>query len=220
MDSLFYPFHLCHERTLSRLLEDYQVVHFRDFMALQLTPLMGTTAFSDRMGDYYPDLLASGRIIQGHDVSGPMNADIAAAVNRDLADSQWRRIFHRALHEDYRFQRGLFDVSQLSKEKDSMVDETAILTKFTSSDWENREYQVETVKNLSRRAFTDKDGPVFEYGWAMIKTSASLRYTFQLCETLHVVASTDSSTHSQLLIRTCEREGIHLTHAYINREGY
>ncbi|MCZ6798878.1 MAG: hypothetical protein O7F12_00165, partial [Nitrospirae bacterium] len=72
MNALFYPFHLCHEQTLHILLVDFEHIHFRDFMALQLTPLMGTTAFPDRMGDYYPNLLKKGRLIQGHSVSGRM----------------------------------------------------------------------------------------------------------------------------------------------------
>ncbi len=73
MDALYYPFHLCHEQTLHQILKDYSPVHFLDFMALQFTPFMGATGFPDRMGDYYPELLESGRIIQGHDVSGPLS---------------------------------------------------------------------------------------------------------------------------------------------------
>ena len=47
MNALYYPFHLCHDHTLSRLLTDFSTVHFRDFMTLQLTPMVGTTAFPD-----------------------------------------------------------------------------------------------------------------------------------------------------------------------------
>lgn len=220
MNALYYPFHLCHERTLHRLVEDYDVVHFRDFMALQLTPFMGTTAFPDRMGDYYPELLAEGRIIQGHTVNGPMDTEIVAAVNRDLADSRWRGIFHEALQNDYRFQRGLFGVAQLSREQDSKSDDSSVLSQFTSPAWRDRPYQVKTVKDLSRRAFTEEDGPAYEYGWALIKTTASLVYTIRLCETLKVVAATDSSAHSQLLTCTCQREGRQLTNSCISREGY
>ncbi|TKB65850.1 MAG: hypothetical protein E8D52_15765 [Nitrospira sp.] len=60
---LFYPFHLCHERTLQRLLERYQQVHFRDYMAIQISLFCGTMAFPDRMGDAFPDLLASKRLV-------------------------------------------------------------------------------------------------------------------------------------------------------------
>ena len=66
MDALFYPFHLCHEKTLRGLLQKFHAIHFRDFMALQLTPLTGMTAFPDRMGDYYPEELEAGNIVQGH----------------------------------------------------------------------------------------------------------------------------------------------------------
>ena len=115
MNALYYPFHLCHERTLEHLLKEYTIVHFRDFMALQLTPFMGTTAFPDRMGDYYPQLLEAGRIIQGHNVSGTLPPDVIAAVNHDLADPTWRSIFHEALSDDYRFQGTLFDESAIQK---------------------------------------------------------------------------------------------------------
>src|SRR5215204_475370 len=93
---LFYPFHLCHERTLSRLLGEFRRVHFRDYMAIQLSPFAGTTAYSDRMGDTYPDLLAEGRLMQGYSVSGPLSPQSISAVDRDLADPIWRGLFHTA----------------------------------------------------------------------------------------------------------------------------
>ena len=66
--ALFYPFHLCHPETLARLLTRFATVHFRDFMALQLYSLSGMTAFQDRMGMSFPDLIESGRLVQGYDV--------------------------------------------------------------------------------------------------------------------------------------------------------
>ena len=113
MNALYYPFHLCHDRTLARLLADYSIVHFRDFMALQLTPMVGTTAFPDRMGDDHPELLKAGRIVQGHNVSGAMSSETSNAVNRDLADAQWRGLFQESLLNNYRFQRGF--ISQTTK---------------------------------------------------------------------------------------------------------
>jgi len=40
--ALYYPFHLCSRDTLTHLLSAYALVHFRDYMALQLTPMCGT----------------------------------------------------------------------------------------------------------------------------------------------------------------------------------
>nr|MBI3613820.1 hypothetical protein [Nitrospirota bacterium] len=108
---LYYPFHLCHERTLARLLDTYASVHFRDYMAMQLSPMSGTTAYVDRMGDAHGELVRAGRIVQGYSVSGAPDAEIVAAVNRDLADPIWRSLFHEALQENRRFQRGLLDLS-------------------------------------------------------------------------------------------------------------
>ena len=87
--ALFYPFHLCHPETLARLLTRFITVHFRDFMALQLTPMSGMTAFQDRMGMSFPNLVESGRLVQGYDVSGPLPPTVAAAFDRDLHDPLW-----------------------------------------------------------------------------------------------------------------------------------
>ena len=118
---LYYPFHLCHERTLQRLLEEYGSIHFRDYMALQLTRMSGTTAYADRMGDRHEDLVKSGRIVQGHSVSGPLDENMTALVNRDLADAIWRAQFHDALVNDRRFQRGLFELTHGVRIGDTLV---------------------------------------------------------------------------------------------------
>src|SRR5215212_3431509 len=119
---LFYPFHLCHERTLYRLLDDFSRVHFRDYMAIQMSLFSGTTAYSDRMGDRYPNLVTEGRLVQGHDVSGPLSPYNVAAVNRDLADPIWRGLFHAAMIQDARFQIGLFGAPSGEAESDSRRD--------------------------------------------------------------------------------------------------
>ena len=185
-------------------------------MALQLTPFMGTTAFPDRMGDYYPQLLEAGRIIQGHDVSGTLHPDVIAAVNHDLADPTWRSIFHEALSDDYRFQRTLFDESVIQKR--SM--EISFLSTFRTPDWQATPFSVESVKTLSRKSLPHKDDPPFEYGWALVKTSAALTYTIQLCHQLHVAAVTDSASYHRLLTQSCGRQQIEISHSCIKREGY
>lgn len=218
MNALFYPVHLCHGRTLELLLEDYDIVHFRDFMALQLTPFMGATAFPDRMGDYYPQLLEAGRIIQGHNVSGALHPDLIAAVDQDLADPTWRAMFHDALSDDYHFQRTLFDESEIRKSRDSK--EKSCLSTFGTLDWQTTPFSVELVKTLSRSSFPHKGNTAFEYGWALVKTSAALTYTIQLCHQLHVTAVTDSASHHRLLTQSCYRERIGLSNSCVKREGY
>lgn len=220
MNALFYPFHLCHEQTLHQLLADFKVVHFRDFMALQLTPFLGTTAFPDRMGDYFPELVKTGRIVQGHNVSGPMNTEMVDAIDRDLSDPYWRSLFHDALSSDYRFQRGLFEPSQMPKVEKTASGEHSFLSKLIQTTLKEQVYKVETVQNLSRAAHTAENGLGFEYGLALIKTSASLCYTIRLCSQLNLVAVTDSSSHHQLLTRSCEREGTDLGNFCLDRKGY
>jgi hypothetical protein len=220
MDALYYPFHLCHELTLERLLQDFSCVHFRDFMALQLTPLMGIAAFPDRMGDYYPHLLENGRIVQGHNVSGPLTPAMTTAVNRDIADPLWRSIFHEALRHDRYFQRGLVAFSQDSQGRSSVAADSAGLSALQEPARKCAPYTVETLQALSRRRIPEDKILEWEYGFGLIKTSAALLYTIQLCRQLNLAAITDSAAHHQLLVRTCQRDLVTLTHHYVKREGY
>lgn len=220
MNALFYPFHLCHERTLTRLLADYHIVHFRDFMALQLTPMMGTTAFPDRMGDYHPEHLKAGRILQGYNVSGSMKPEALSAVNRDLSGAQWRHLFQESLLNDRRFQRGLFADPKEQTTKRSEADIKPEWLKFTEKEWGATPFDVEAIQTLSRQRLQGKNADRFEYGWALIKTSASLVYTIQLCHQLNLVAVTDSSAHYHLLARISDRDGIILENRCLKREGF
>ena len=189
-------------------------------MALQLTPLSGTMAFPDRMGDYYPDLLGKQRIVQGYDVSGPMDAEVISAVNRDLEDPSWRPSFHEALESDHRFQRGLFDLFPEKGARDPRASSLSGLTKLADPEWETVSYAVETVQALSRKRLMGKEEIHYEYGFALIKTSAALIYTIRLCHKYNLAAVTDSKAHHLLLAKTCTREGIDLSNHCIQREGY
>ncbi len=219
MNALYYPFHLCHEKTLQLLLEDYETVHFRDFMALRLTPLMGTTAFPDRMGDYHPEHIKAGRIIQGHDLSGSMTAKTVSAVNQDLTDPSWRHRFHKSILNDRRFQRGLFpapqDIAWPTQDENGPE-----WLQFHQKTWENELLDVEIVQALSRKRLEGQQARQFEYGWAMIKTAASLIYTIQLCHQLKLMAITDSRAHYHLLAQTCRRNYTELENVCLKREGY
>ena len=218
MDALYYPFHLCHDRTLERLLANHQTVHFRDFMALQLTPMMGTTAFPDRMGDYHPERLEAGRIVQGYNLSGAMASETVSAVNQDLADHQWRSLFQKSLLNDRRFQRGLFADSQNTSTQS--VEAAPEWIQFHEKEWADESFDVEMVQSMSHHRLKGEEATRFEYGWALIKTSASLSYTIQLCHQLNLVAATDSTSHYHLLRRTCERDQMKLENSCVKREGY
>jgi hypothetical protein len=220
MNALYYPFHLCHERTLGHLLEEHQIVHFRDFMALQLTPMMGTTAFPDRMGDYYPEDLQAGRIVQGYNLSGAMAPDMVLAVNRDLADRRWRTQFQASMLNDARFQRGLFGDPQAGTSGSIETTPKPEWHQFRDETWTAKSFDVKLVQTLSRQRLQGAEAAQFEYGWALIKTSASLVYTIQLCHQQNLVAVTDSTAHHHLLTRTCVRDGITLENICVKREKY
>lgn len=220
LDALYYPFHLCHEQTLHRLLAEYHTVHFRDFMALQLTPFMGTTAFPDRMGDYYPEFVKTGRIVQGYDLSGPLTTKLIGRVNDDLACLQWRTLFHEALNQDRRFQRGLFpSPPEVSSDRKGVEDDLLWET-FSAPRWAHRHYQVQDVQTLSGKRLQGEENLQFEYGWALVKTAAAHVYTIDLCQGHGLIAVTDSGAHHTLLEHTCKREGIRLENRFLKRTGY
>jgi len=189
-------------------------------MALQLTPMVGTTAFPDRMGDDHPELLQTGRIAQGYNVSGALSSGASDAVNRDLADTQWRGLFQEFLLHNYRFQRGLFPEPQNPSNGPVETQAEPEWVQFDGIEWANTPFQVETVQALSRQRPGGKDTAHFEYAWALVKTAASLFYTIHLCHQLNVSAVTDSSAHYHLLEHTCEREQIPLINICVKREGY
>lgn len=189
-------------------------------MALQLSPMTGITAYHDRMGDQFPELVESGRIVQGHQVSGPLPEPLQLRVDRDLADTQWRAQFHRALHEDRRFQRGLFDLAHAMRIGPATVPGPAALLELLRDDYARSPFDVAAIRALSRSPLTMLDAYRFEYGLALLKTAAALSYTINLALAFELAAVTDSPPHHALLERTRAREGIHLQNLCVPREGY
>ena len=219
-DALFYPFHLCHEETLQRLLARFHRVHFRDYMALQLSPFSGTTAFADRMGGTFPELVATGRLVQGHNVSGPLSDTSRTSIDRDLADIRWRRLFHEAIREDRRVQRGLFDPTHAMTIGRDVRPGPAALLRLMDEEFLQQSFTVNTVQQLSQQRLTGNEAFRFEYGLALVKTAAAQCYTVQLAHNLQVTATTDSSAHFQLFSRTLEREHEPLPNHLVIRTGY
>ncbi len=218
--ALFYPFHLCHPETLARLLTRFATVHFRDFMALQLTPMSGMTAFQDRMGMSFPDLIESGRLVQGHDVSGPLPLTVAAAIDRDLHDPLWRARFHTAFRLDRRLQRGLFEPSHSIRIGDSLVPGPAALLHLMDNSFRQQAYDLGRVRALSKSSVTLEEGYHFEYGLALVKTSASLVYTQTLALARQLQPVTDSPAHFALYAQSCARENWPRTNLLLIRAGY
>jgi hypothetical protein len=157
------------------------------------------------MGQLYPDLVASGRIVQGYSVSGPLDPEMVCAIDRDLADQTWRRLFHDALRDNRRFQRGLFDLSHGMRIRDTMVPGPAALLKLVQDSRCIQPYSVQVLRALGGRP---SEGYEHEYGFALVKTSASLWYTIRLAIQHDLEVATDSCAHYQLLERTCSRDKV------------
>ncbi|MBS0170756.1 MAG: hypothetical protein JSR62_10420 [Nitrospira sp.] len=215
--ALFHPFHLCSAETLERLLSLYSSVHFRDFMALRLTPLMGTTAYQDRMGDDHLALVTSGRIVQGYQVSGPLDKIATAEIDRDLADPEWRALFHSGLREDRRFQRGLFDLTHTMQIGGALVPGPAALLRLLEPERATSDCRVALVQELAKPGLTLENAYRFEYGLALLKTAAAQTYTIRLAREHSLWPVTDSHTHHLLLSRRVTREGLDLPHEYLPR---
>ncbi len=218
--ALYYPFHLCHPETLRQLLERFATVHFRDFMALQLTPMSGMTAFQERMGRDFPELIATGRLVQGYNVSGPLAPDIIADIDHDLADKEWRRRFHEAFCRNRRFQRGLFDLTHSMRIGKTAVPGPAALLQLMDDEFQRRPFKVEDIQRLSRTPLTTEFGYRFEYGLALIKTSASLIYTGQLATKHDLIPATDSPAHFELFGYTLQRDHRAPANHLVIRQGY
>ncbi|MDN5940429.1 MAG: hypothetical protein L0H94_00985 [Nitrospira sp.] len=218
--ALFYPFHLCHSETLTRLLTRFATVHFRDFMALQLSPLSGMTAFQDRMGMSFPDLIESKRLVQGYDVSGPLPPPVATAIDRDLHDPLWRTRFHRALCQDRRLQRGLFEPSHGLRIGDSLVPGPAALLRLMDNSFRQRAYDLDQVRALSMKHLGLEESYHCEYGMALVKTSAALVYTHTLTLAHQLQPVTDSVAHFSLYAQSCVRENWPRTNHLLIRTGY
>ncbi len=189
-------------------------------MALQLHAMSGTTAYMNRMGDAHGDLVKSGRIVQGHPVSGPLDAEAIAAVDRDLADSVWRSRFHDGLSSDRRFQRGLFDLSHAMRIGDTLVPGPSALLRLTEASRQVQAWSVQSVQQLTQGRLSLDDGYGYEYGLALLKTAAAQIYTVRLCRQHLLDAVTDSKVHFELLQRTLMRDSLSLTNRLIVREGY
>jgi len=189
-------------------------------MALQLTPMSGMTAFQDRMGMGFPDLIESGRLVQGYNVSGPLRPSVPAAVDRDLHDPLWRSHFHSALCRDRRFQRGLFEPSHSLRIGDSLVPGPAALLRLMDDSFREHAYDLDRVRALSTRSVTLEEGYHYEYGLALVKTSASLVYTQTLAQAHQLQPVTDSPAHFSLYAQSCTRENWPKTNHLLIRVGY
>jgi hypothetical protein len=186
--------------SLERLLTRYDTVHFRDHMAIQLTPTSGTMARPDRMGDTCPDLLEHGRIVQGHNVSGPLGPEMDRRIDRDLKDRDWREIFHFALQHDARFRRGF----------DEHGGSDSVFRPWMPERWKDWPISLAEVRQMSRLKLDPERAIAFDYGVMMVKTSASLWHTIQICQRHTLEAVTDSPFHDRLLRRIMTRDHITL----------
>src|SRR5207245_55141 len=85
-------------------------------------------------------------------------------------DREWREMFHLAVRNDVRFQRGL-------------VPEDTELTPWLRAAWTEWQVTLAEVRQMSRLKLDPERAIALEYGLMLVKTSASLWYTIQLCLT-------------------------------------
>jgi hypothetical protein len=81
-------------------------------------------------------------------------------------------------------------------------------------------YALDQVRALSKRRLTLEEGYHYEYGLALVKTSASLVYTQTLALTNQLEPVTDSPAHFALYAQSCVRENWPKTNLLVIRVGY
>jgi hypothetical protein len=172
------------------------------------------------MGADFPDLVASGRLVQGYDVSGPLASDLIADIDRDLSDRTWRQLFHQALCHDRRFQRGLFDLTHSMWIGNTSVPGAAALLNLTKAAFQEHPFCVGDIKDLSSASLALQPGYRLEYGVALIKTSASLAYTDRLAHKHLLQTVTDSPAHFALFEHATRRDDRPWANHLVVRQGY
>jgi hypothetical protein len=78
--------------------------------------------------------------------------------------------------------------------------------------WVTQDLTIEAVRRLSRSTASPEESYAYEYGLALVKTSAALRFTSHLSQTHLLRPVTDSRSHHDLFARTLAREGLVLEH--------
>jgi hypothetical protein len=81
-------------------------------------------------------------------------------------------------------------------------------------------YDLARVRALSKSGVTLEEGYHFEYGLALVKTSASLVYTQTLALAHQLQPVTDSPAHFTLYALSCVRESWLRTNHLLIRAGY
>jgi hypothetical protein len=81
-------------------------------------------------------------------------------------------------------------------------------------------YDLDQVRALSRRNLTLEEGYHYEYGLALVKTSASLVYTQTLALAYQLQPVTDSPAHFTLYAQSCIRDNWPRTNHLLIRAGY
>ncbi len=168
----------------------------------------------------FPDLVDSGRLVQGYNVSGPLSPALAAVIDRDLHDPLWRARFHHALRRDRRLQRGLFEPSHSLRIGDSLVPGPAALLHLMDDSFRQQANTFDQVRALSTRRLALEEGYHYEYGLALVKTAASLVYTQTLALANQLQPVTDSPAHFSLYAQSCVRENWPKSNLLLIRAGY
>jgi len=96
----------------------------------------------------------------------------------------------------------------------------AALLRLMDNAFRRRDYDLGLVRALSKRSVTLEEGYHFEYGLALVKTSASLVYTQTLALAHQLQPVTDSPAHFALYAQSCIRENWPRINHLLIRVGY
>jgi hypothetical protein len=90
------------------------------------------------------------------------------------------------------------------------TDEPSTLARLEKDAFQANYFTAASIGQPSQQRLAGEQADMFDYGLALLKTSASLVYTVQLADARRLAVATDSQVHFTLLARTAERDGINL----------
>jgi hypothetical protein len=102
----------------------------------------------------------------------------------------------------------------------SLVPGPAALLRLMDDSLRQQTYGLDQVRELSKRKLTLEEGYHYEYGLALVKTSASLVYTQTLSEEHQLQPVTDSPAHFALYTQSSLREHWPRNTHLLIRTGY
>ncbi|HEY7533116.1 MAG TPA: hypothetical protein VH681_10105, partial [Nitrospiraceae bacterium] len=115
---------------------------------------------------------------------------------------------------------GLFDIQHTMQIGKTTVPGPAALLTLMDRKFSHQSFTVQAIQTWSATPLILSEAYRFEYGFALLKTSASLAYTERLARRHHLQPVTDSPAHFELFEHMLRRERGRWANHLLVRQGY